>query len=195
MHKILLLSVFVGLMSSCQKFESFQENDPSYANEGYFIKTSLKKTDLGLLKLENPRVLENPSDMFVDGKYLYIAEYAKGIQIYTDPESAQPQPLYFISIPAIRKFSIKDGHIICDNGNDLIAFRISGFDKLELYPGKEDSVLAVSSNFGLINRKADLFSFPNYPIERNVYFECPDSVDFVVEWEKKVIDKKLNCYR
>ena len=195
MHKILLLSVFVGLMSSCQKFESSQENDPSYANEGYFIKTSLKKTDLGLLKLENPRVLENPSDMFVDGKYLYIAEYAKGIQIYSHPESAQPQPLYFISIPAIRKFSIKDGHIICDNGNDLIAFRISGFDKLELFPGKEDSVLAVSSNFGLINRKADLFSFPNYPIERNVYFECPDSVDFVVEWEKKVIDKKLNCYR
>jgi hypothetical protein len=195
MHKILLLPIFAGLLSSCQKFESFQENDPSYSNEGYFIKTSLKKTDLGLLKLESPQILKNPSDMFVDGKYLYIAEYAKGIQIYSDPESPNPKALYFIKIPAIRKFTVKDGHIICDNGNDLIAFRITGLDKIALYPGKEDSVLAVSSNFGLINRKADFFTFPNYPTERNVYFECPDSVDFVVEWEKKMMDKKLNCYR
>jgi hypothetical protein len=195
MHKILLFAFFVGILASCQKFESFQENDPTYSNQGYFIKTSLKKSDLENLKLQDPRPVENISDMFVDANYLYICEYAKGIHVFKNPESKTPEPLYFISIPAIRKFSVKDGHIICDNGNDLIAFRIKGFDLLSKFPGKADSVLAQSVNFGLINRKTDLFTFPNYPVERNIYFQCPDSVDYVIEWEKKVIDKKLNCYR
>lgn len=196
MHKILLLLVVGCSALSCQKFESFQENDPSYTgNEGYFIKTSLSKLELNNLRLEQPRAVGKVSDMFVDDKYLYLAEYAKGVHVFKNPSSSNPEPLAFINIPALRKFTVKDGFIICDSGNDLLSFRISGLDLLAKACVTLDSLQVSPSNFGLINRKADLFSFPNYPIERNVYFECPDSVDFVVEWEKKVMDKKLNCYR
>jgi hypothetical protein len=191
---MLLLILGLGTIS-CQKFESFQENDPTYANEGYCIKTSLSKLELNNLRVEQPRVLGEISDMFVDGKYFYVAEYAKGIHVFKNPDEVKPQAIAFINIPALRKFTVKDGFIICDSGNDLISFRIQGLDKLVNLPSKLDSLAVSTANFGITNRKSELFTFPNYPIERNVYFECPDSVDFVIEWEKKVITKKLNCYR
>ena len=195
MHKKILLFV-IGLgFASCQKFESFQENDPSSANEGYFIKTSLSKLELNNLRLEQPRAVGQVSDMFVDEQYLYVAEYAKGVHVFKNPNDAKPQAIAFINIPALRKFTVKDGFLICDSGNDLISFKITGLDLLANALISTDSLSASSVNFGLANRKSDLFTFPNYPIERNVYFECPDSVDFVVEWEKKVIAEKLNCYR
>jgi|688.fasta_scaffold174762_1 hypothetical protein len=195
MPKILLFVFFAGTMFSCQKFENFQENDPSYASEGYFVKTSLSKLELNELRLEKPRVIGNVSDMFVDEKYLYVAEYAKGIHVYKNPNLTKPEALAFINIPALRKFTVKDGFLICDSGNDLISFKIIGLDLLANRLISADSLSVSPVNFGLVNRKSDLFTFPNYPIERNVYFECPDSVDFVVEWEKKVIAEKLNCYR
>ncbi len=195
MHKLLLFLILeIGLLS-CQKFESFQENDPSYSNEGYFVKTSLSKLELNNLRIELPRTLGQISDMFVDEKYLYVAEYAKGIHVFKNPEDAKPQAIAFINIPALRKFVVKEGFLVCDSGNDLISIRVSGLDLLANSSVSVDSLMASSLNFGLTNRKSDLFTFPNYPVQRNVYFECPDSVDFVVEWEKKVIDKKLNCYR
>ncbi|MCP9763592.1 hypothetical protein [Lacihabitans soyangensis] len=195
MPKILLLVFFAGIMVSCQKFESFQENDPSYANEGYFVKTSLSKLELNNLRLEQPRAIGKVSDMFVDEKYLYVAEYAKGVHVFKNPNAVKPEAMAFINVPALRKFTVKDGFLICDSGNDLISFKISGLDLLANRLISVDSLSASTINFGLANRKSDLFTFPNYPIERNVYFECPDSVDFVIEWEKKVMDKKLNCYR
>jgi hypothetical protein len=195
MYKILLLFIVLIGFSSCQKFESFQENDPSYANEGYFIKTSLSESDLSNFIVEKPISIDQISDMYVDEKYLYVADYAKGMHIFKNPKDVKPEPLLFINIPALRKFTVKDGFIICDNGNDLISFKISGLNLIGNASQVTEAFAANKANFGLINRKANLFSFPNYPIERNVYFECPDSVDFVVEWEKKVIDKKLNCYR
>ncbi|MBP8156503.1 MAG: hypothetical protein KAX81_05700 [Leadbetterella sp.] len=195
MHKILLLFIlFVGF-TSCQKFESFQENDPSYASEGYFIKTSLSESELSNFRVEKPLPIEQISDMYVDEKYLYVADYAKGLHIFKNPKDAKPDPLLFINIPALRKFTVKDGFLICDNGSDLISFKISGLELIGNSSQITDAFVANQANFGLVNRKASLFTFPNYPIERNIYFECPDSVDFVVEWEKKVIDKKLNCYR
>lgn len=195
MPKILLFVFFAGTLVSCQKFESFQENDPSYTNEGYFVKTSLSKLELNDLRLEQPRAIGQVSDMFVDEKYLYVAEYAKGIHVFKNPNSAKPEALTFINIPALRKFTVKEGFLICDSGNDLISFKITGLDLLANRLISVDSLSVSPLNFGLVNRKSDLFTFPNYPIERNVYFECPDSVDFVVEWEKKVITEKLNCYR
>jgi hypothetical protein len=159
------------------------------------VKTSLSKLELNGLRLEQPQVIGQVSDMFVDEKYLYVAEYAKGIHVYKNPNAVKPEALAFINIPALRKFTVKDGFLICDSGNDLISFKITGLDLLANRLISADSLSVSPLNFGLVNRKSDLFTFPNYPMERNVYFECPDSVDFVVEWEKKVIAEKLNCYR
>lgn len=195
MHKILLFLFFVVGITSCQKFESFQENDPSYTSEGYFIKTSMSKADLANIRLEQSKAIEKISDMYVDEKYLYVAEYAKGIHVFKNPKNPKPDALLFINIPALRKFTVKDGYLICDSGNDLISFSVSGLDQVTNFSQMPASFFINQANFKLVNRKAELFTFPNYPIERNVYFECPDSVDFVVQWEKKVIDKKLNCYR
>jgi hypothetical protein len=195
MHKIFLLFVFIVGITSCQKFESFQENDPSYAREGYFIKTSMSKAELGNIKFEQAKTIGQISDMYVDEKYLYVAEYAKGIHVFKNPKSNKPEALLFINIPALRKFTVKDGYLICDSGHDLISVRVSGLDQMTNFAQMPASFFKNQANFGLVSKKTDLFTFPNYPIERNVYFECPDSVDFVVQWEKKVIDKKLNCYR
>jgi hypothetical protein len=195
MPKILLFVFFAGTLVSCQKFENFQENDPSYVNEGFFVKSSLSKLDLNNLRLEKPRAIVQVSDMFVDEKYLYVAEYAKGIHVFKNPNSVKPEAVAFINVPALRKFTVKDGFLISDSGNDLISFKITDLDLMANRLIFADSLSVSPINFGLVNRKSDLFTFPNYPIERNVYFECPDSVDFVVEWEKKVIAEKLNCYR
>ncbi len=123
----MLLFLIVGV-SSCQKFESFQENDPSYTSEGYFIKTSNSESELNNFRVEKPLPIKQISDIYVDEKYLYVADYAKGMHIFKNPKDAKPEPLLFINIPALRKFTIKDGFIICDNGNDLISFKISGLD-------------------------------------------------------------------
>lgn len=187
MPKLFLLLMFGWSMLSCQKFESFKENDPSYANEGFFIKTSINPSDLNNISIEKPRAIANISDFFVDANFLYVADFGKGIHIFKNPNDPKPLAVGFINIPALRKFVVKDGFIIGDSGNDLISIKIDGLNF--------NSIISGVSNIATVTRKKELFTFPNYPIEQNVYFECPDSVGFVTEWEKKVVDKKLNCYR
>lgn len=188
-----VLSILV--LFSCQKFENFRENDPTYKLEGYFIKNSLLKSQLTEIFIEKPKKVINICDFFVDGNYMYVGENLKGIHIFKSPESIKPEPFLFINVPAMRKFTIKDGNLICDNGKDLIAYRISGLDRLDLNSSSANAVLKDPTKFGVLNRKPNLFNYPNFPMERGIYFECPDSVDFVIEWEKRTIAQKLNCYR
>lgn len=185
-----ILSLF-----SCQKFEDFRENDSTYKLEGYFIKNSILKSQLTEIFIEKPKKVINICDFFVDGNYMYVGENLKGMHIFKSPESIKPEPFLFLNVPGIRKFTIKDGNLICDNGKDLIAYRISGLDKLDLNSSSSNAVLKDPTKFGVLNRKANLFNYPNFPMERGIYFECPDSVDFVIEWEKRTIAQKLNCYR
>lgn len=188
-----VLSILV--LFSCQKFENFRENDPTYKLEGYFIKNSLLKSQLTEIFIEKPKKVINICDFFVDGNYMYVGENLKGIHIFKSPESIKPEPFLFINVPAMRKFTIKDGNLICDNGKDLVAYRISGLDRLDLNSSSSNAVLKDPTKFGVLKRKPNLFNYPNFPMERGIYFECPDSVDFVIEWEKRTIAQKLNCYR
>jgi hypothetical protein len=155
----------------------------------------VKKSQLGNIFLMPPQALKNISDVFVNQDFMFIAEFGKGIHILQNPEAAKPFPMYFISIPALQKFTVKDNHIICNNGNDIIAFRITGLQFLEKNPTKADSILSDPRNFGIVNRRSELYEFPNFPHVRNVYFECPDTSGFITEWQLLTQNKPLNCYR
>ncbi len=195
MFKQIFAFFFIQYLFSCQKIEDFRENDTSYNQEGYFIKNSILKSQLNDIFIEKPKKIVQISDFFVDGSYMYVGENLKGIHIFKSPESIKPEPFLFLNVPAMRKFTVKDGNLICDNGKDLISYRISGLNNLDLNSSSSIAVLKDPTKFGVVNRKLNLFNYPNYPLERGIYFQCPDSVDFVIEWEKRTIAQKLNCYR
>jgi hypothetical protein len=197
MLKAVFALMMVMLLGSCRKFEDFRESDPSAQSEGYFIKKTIKRGDLDKILLLPSRPVKNISDSYRTDKFLFIAEYGEGVHIFKDPESASPEPLYFLSVPALRNFTVKDDHIICNNGDDLIAFKVKGLDFLDQFkPEKADSVMYAPGNLGFVNRRKNVFKFPDYPEARNVYFECPtDTTGYILEWEKRKITTKLSCYR
>jgi hypothetical protein len=186
-----LLVVSLG----CQKFEDFREKDPVYQEEAYFIKSFVNQVDLYQIRLASSRKIENVGRLFSDERFLYISDHLKGIQVYKNPDAAQPTPFLFIEVPGIRNFIVKNKHIISDNGNDLIAINISGFEGAIDQPQPIAVLLADPLKFGVVARTKDLFVYPNFPDARNVYFQCPDSVGLVTEWEKRPVTQKLNCYR
>jgi len=191
-----ILALFIGvILGACQKFDDFRENDPTYKNEAFFIKNSLLPSQLNNINLSPPRQIIEVGDVFIDDKFIYVGDNFKGVQIYTDIESASPRPLVYIEIPTMRNFFVKDGNLIANSGNDLIAYRIGGIGVLNDNGGNIDAVVNNPNLFGVINRKPNLFEYPNYPKERGVYFECPDSLGFVTEWEKRAVSNTLNCYR
>jgi hypothetical protein len=193
-HNLIFCFSLFGLLS-CQKYEDFRANDPSYAGDAYFIKASISDAQLGNIFVDSPKAIEERGDAYVDSSFLYIGEKMLGVHVFKNPEGAVPIPLAFIHIPAMRNFRVEDGHIISDNGNDLIAYRVRGLVNLNVGFSLSDPLLTNPSSFGIINRKANVFTFPNYPEVRNVYFQCPDSVGYVTKWETKPNTQLLNCYR
>jgi hypothetical protein len=82
--------------------------------------------------------------------------------------------------------------LIVDNGNDLVSLTIDALDTLKM---KEKTIAELKRSIVMKKRTSEVFVYPNYPIQQNIYFECPDKENFVVAWEKGDFINVSNCYR
>lgn len=77
------------------------------------------------VKGENPRALNNPGKIWVEGNRIYIIEQYEGVHIIDNSDPSAPVNVRFIYIPGIKDVAIKDGILYADNAIDLVAIDIS----------------------------------------------------------------------
>ncbi len=179
----------------CQKFEDFRTSDPASQKEGYYIKTFLNENEIKIITIKAPQPVQQAGSMFTTKDYLFVAEHLRGIHVYDNRIPATPVPLLFISLPAVKDFFVKDKILVSDNGDGLVSLDIRALDQVAANPSALNTIIQGQDAFRILKRTDNIFAFTNYPSERNIYFQCPDSVGFVVEWEKKAGTSTLNCYR
>jgi hypothetical protein len=190
----ILGSVIILLLClNCSKFEDFKEKDVTNTGESYRIKTQLTTEEVKSINIEKPKEIVNAGRAIIEGSYLFVGEWGLGIHVFDNTEPTKPQPLVFLSIPASTDFFVKNNILITDNGNDLVSLTITALDKLK---NKEKTIAELSNSLIINKRTEKVFVYPNYPIQQNVYFQCPDTLGyFVVAWEKGAFTNVPNCYR
>nr|WP_299420194.1 hypothetical protein [uncultured Emticicia sp.] len=142
--------------------------------------------------IDAPQTIVNAGRICIEGDYLFIGEWGLGIHVFDNTIPTKPVALAFLSIPASTDYFVKNDVLIVDNGNDLVSLKIDALDKLK----KKENTFADLKRSLLINKRtAEVFVYPNYPIQQNVYFQCPVKEHFVVAWEKGEFSNIANCYR
>lgn len=190
--KKLVYFAFLGLLA-CSKFEDFKSKDSYNTGEYYAIKTKLSAEDIKKIVITGPKVMENIGNVGMMGDFALITEIGRGIHIFNNTNPSEPKPVAFLSIPATTGFAAKDSVLLVDNGNDLLKITVHRLDALKFTKIEE-----AKTYISLDKRTADVFTYPNYPIQQNIYFECADSAKiFVTQWEKRTLreKQKVNCYR
>ncbi len=191
--KNILSLVLVSLIFlNCSKIEDFKSKDAVNKGESYRIKTKLTLAQSQNYMIESPRTIVNAGRIFIEGDYLFIGEFGLGIHVLDNTLPTIPLPLAFLSIPASTDYFVKNDVLIVDNGNDLVSMAIDSLDKLIK---KEKTIVELNRSLLVNKRTSKVFVYPNYPIQQNVYFECPDKEHFVVAWEKGDFLNVSNCYR
>ena len=201
--RFLLIFFLAAILLSCSKFEDFRNAGTSADGVlGYRAKTILNTTQVKILFVGKPKTLLNAGKALTEGKYLFINELNKGIHVFDNQQVKTPKALAFIALPACKDFFVNGNILVADNGNDLVSLDISVLDKILDTPDyftnppvKQDSV----KYFSELSRRTDIFKFENFPLQKGVYFVCPDSINqlksFIVEWEKVKLAKQPNCFR
>lgn len=192
LKKILSLALVSSILFNCSGIEDFKSKDGINNAESYRIKTKLTLAESQNFTIESPQTIVNAGRTFIEGDYLFIGELGLGIHVYDNTMPSNPVALAFLSIPASTDFFVKNDVLIVDNGNDLVSLKIDALDKLKK---KEKTIVELKRSLLTNKRTSEVFVYPNYPIQQNVYFECPDKEHFVVAWEKGDFLNVSNCYR
>jgi hypothetical protein len=189
---ILSLVLVSSILLNCSKIEDFKSKDAVNKGESYRIKTKLTLAESQNYMIESPKTIVNAGRIFIEGDYLFIGEFGLGIHVFDNTFPTNPLPLVFLSIPASTDYFVKNDVLIVDNGNDLVSLTIDALDKLKK---KEKTIVELNRSLLINKRTSEVFVYPNYPIQQNVYFECPDKEHFVIAWEKGDFLNVSNCYR
>jgi hypothetical protein len=192
LKKILSLALVSSILFNCSRIEDFKSKDGINNAESYRIKTKLTLAESQNYTIESPQTIVNAGRTFIEGDYLFIGELGLGIHVYDNTMPLNPVALAFLSIPASTDYFIKNDVLIVDNGNDLVSLKIDALDKLK---NRERTIAELKRSLLTNKRTSEVFVYPNYPIQQNVYFECPDKEHFVVAWEKGDFLNVSNCYR
>lgn len=184
------------LSMSCTKFEDFREKSSADSLFGFRAKTILSADQVKRYTLLDPQQPKNIGKVVVEGKYMFINEYGRGIHVFDNSIPTNPINKIFISIPGNRDFFVKDLVFLADNGTNLISLDakvveevvLKGKPLKDLYDDRKSVLLLASNN--------DVFKYPQFPIQRNIFFECPDTTKgLIVEWERVKLAKQPNCFR
>ena len=192
LKKNLSLALVSSILLNCSRIEDFKSKDAVNNGESYRIKTKLTLAESQNYTIESPQTIVNAGRTFIEGDYLFIGELGLGIHVFDNSTPTNPFALAFLSIPASTDYFVKNDVLIVDNGNDLVSLKIDALDKLKK---KEKTIVELKRSLLTNKRTAEVFVYPNYPIQQNVYFECPDKEHFVVAWEKGDFLNVSNCYR
>lgn len=114
--------------------------------------------------------LEKPGKIYIYNDLLLVNDKAKGVHIYNNSNSANPQEVSFISIPGNMDFSVRQGILYADNTTDMVVIDIS-----------------VPSKPVYKNRIKNVFPVQQFPDQTGA-FECVDSEKgMVIGWEKATL--------
>jgi hypothetical protein len=123
--------------------------------------------------------LSDPGKIYLLEPYLFVNERGKGIHVIDNSDPKNPINLSFLSIPGNMDMAAKGNWLYVDNYKDLLTFDIS--DPRQII---------------LVKRSPNVIPIRDYPIQSEVFFECPDpDKGVIVAWEKTEMDAKPDCWR
>lgn len=169
-----LTSTICGLMAC-------GDTVPSFDVENVEGMVPVYASDL-LIEQEEPRSIDNPGKILSYGSYLLINDVGAGIHVVNNTDPANPESLFFVSIPENNDLTIYNDVLYADNGADLVglSFTETGFEEVS----RVKYVFAEEGSPG-----------QEYPPQNDVYFECVDQdKGEVVGWIKGTIAKP-DCYK
>ncbi|MBK6264715.1 hypothetical protein JKA74_06675 [Marivirga sp. S37H4] len=122
--------------------------------------------------------IENPGKIYVINEYLLVVDRLKGIHVFDNTHSENPQNIGFIQIAGSNDIAIRNNILYVDQARDLLAIDISN-----------------PANVQLASRVKNVFPFASqHPQEENTYYECPDSAKgVVIGWERATLNYP-ECY-
>lgn len=184
------------LVMSCTKFEDFREKSSTDTLFGYRAKAILTADQVKRYSLQDPFQPKNIGKVAVEGKYLFINEYGKGIHVFDNSTPSNPVNKVFISIPGNRDFFVKDLVFLADNGTNLISLDAKVVEEVVLKGKTLKDLVDANKSVLLLASNNNVFKYPQFPIQRNIFFECPDTTKgLIVEWERVKLAKQPNCFR
>ncbi|MEX0967452.1 MAG: hypothetical protein WD077_09450 [Bacteroidia bacterium] len=162
---------FLLIASACTK-DSCKLTDIRRVNIPVYM--SLEEFRQGV-KMEAPRLLENPGKIYFYQGYLFINEYDEGIHVYDNRNPGTPSNLGFIKIKGNYELAVKNGVLLADSYMDLVAIDISD-------PG----------NAREAGRLPDVFE--HYATAQG--FPMDEEQGVIVDWEEKELTEVTdNCDR
>jgi predicted small secreted protein len=200
MPKILYLLILPFLFTSCNTIDEFgaDSKDSTGNYVAYKAKKIISFSEVNNIGFDTIQPIKNIGQVIATEKYLLIGELKKGIHIFDNRNPSKPVNSFFINIPANTDFILKDNFIIADNGTDLISINAKIIEEVI---DKSRRVIDLkrqntSSIFEVFRVRSKQFRFPQFPIERNIFYDCRDTTKgFVIEWEKTNLKDLPNCYR
>lgn len=135
--------------------------------------------DLAIAKNE-PQEIINRGKIISYSHYILVTDVGSGIHVINNEDPSSPKNQFFISIKENTDMVIKNDILFVDNGPHLI-----GLDFLK------DQLQIVSTVENVFLSKG----FEKYPVQNNVYYQCPDpSKGEVLAWKKGIIENP-DCYK
>lgn len=122
------------------------------------------------VKLEPPRPMIDPGNIYYKNPFLFIVEKHKGVHVIDNSNASNPEKIGFIHIDGVRDIAIKNNVMYADNAVDLIAVQFN------------DSYTSVSVSKRLKNYFPEMvapdgISFPSY-----IYKNRPAN-SIIVAWK------------
>ncbi len=78
-----------------------------------------------VIRLEGPRILENPGKIYIKGHYLFIVEKYLGIHVVDNINPETPDKVGFIHIDGCIDLAVKGNILYADNAVDLVALKFT----------------------------------------------------------------------
>ena len=115
---ILMVALIVFLVR-CPVFQRVDVYEPVYLSY-----ENLRKG----VEIEAPRDLSETGKIYVQGTYLFINEYMKGVHVLDNSDPANPEVIAFIPIPGNVDIAVQGTILYADSYVDLVAIDISDPD-------------------------------------------------------------------
>lgn len=169
-NRLLCFFILVVFLFGCKEdfgFYQGQGKRPLY----------LDFSELGDIKSMPPRAVQEAGVIYMQDSLLFMVEQYQGIHVFNVADTANPQNLVFVQIPAVTDFTLNNTLLIADNGPNMATINIA-----DIYNVK---VLSVTPGVFQPVHRPPMFMGP---------FECVDNgKGVVVGWEDIWLDK-ANCF-
>lgn len=178
MRKIFLIIIIISSTYACmRKWDSINKDNKGYG----YVPIYANKSDIVQINFQASRLTANPGKIYAYGNYIFQNDMGTGIHVIDNSNKQNPVKTGFLNIPYNFEMAIRDSFLYANNRTDLVVIDLRN-------PTNPQVVSRVNGVF-------PMQGIPNYPTERDVYFECVDSTKgAVIGWKKQIIVNKT-CYR